>query len=162
MKDKQDEFKPSTLRKTRQQKSTGKVKMPYRLKIRFTEEQKAKIEADAKSVGLKKTAFARARILSFRILNKSEEEKHFRRVLTNACTNINTIARQLPALWEAVAAMSDKERHEKAEDIKNEFCIAKENILEMLSWFQRMKAAFNKDAEVNSIPITPINIDNNG
>lgn len=118
-------FKPSTLRNMSKAQKSPQELMNYRLKIRFTEQQKAYIDAAAKAVGMKKTEYCRARILGHRIRDMTPETRKFRLVIANGCNNINQIARNL----NRSGVTSDTFSQVKA----------------MLEWFRQLKENSNNE-----------------
>lgn len=102
-----------------------KPRMTYKLLLRFTQEQHEKIEADAKSLGQRKTAFCRTRILGYKPRDRSPEHEELRRVVIASANNINQIARRLNT-----GGVDEK-------------IIAE--VREMLAWFRQLKSLINEE-----------------
>lgn len=111
--------KPSALRSSRAGRRKTKEAMPYKLLIRFTNEQKKYIKDAAAAVGMKRTAYCRDCILKRKIRNKSPAERQFRLTITQGCNNINQIARHLNT--EGLNATTHSE------------------VMAMLAWFRQLK-----------------------
>lgn len=118
-------FMPSALRNINKSQKSSDELMSYRLKIRFTEQQKAFIDAAAKSFGMKKTEYCRALILGHRIRDMTQETRKFRLIIANGCNNINQIAWNL-------------NRSGLTEDTYSQ-------VIAMLDWFRQLKENSNKE-----------------
>lgn len=118
-------FNPSTLLKAKATSRKPKPRMTYKLLLRFTQEQHEKIEADAKSLGQRKTAFCRSRILGYKPRDRSPAHEALRRAVIANANNINQIAHHM-----------------------NTYGVSKDTLAEveeMLIWFRQIKSLINNE-----------------
>lgn len=118
-------FNPSTLLKVKAASRKPKPRMTYKLLLRFTQEQHEKIEADAKSLGQRKTAFCRARILGYKLKDRSPAHAALRRSIIANANNINQIARHMNVCGANKDTLAE--------------------VKEMLAWFRQIKSLINNE-----------------